>query len=68
MSIPLSRWLTAICVSTLISVTPQVQAKGDYLLATASTGGTYYPVGVALSTLIKVKLQPKQKINPKATK
>ena len=30
----------------------------NYLLATASTGGTYYPVGVAISTLIKVKLQP----------
>jgi len=34
----------------------------NYLMATASTGGTYYPVGVALSTLVKVKLQPKQKI------
>ena len=30
----------------------------EYILATASTGGTYYPVGVALSTLSKVKLQP----------
>lgn len=35
----------------------------SYLMATASTGGTYYPVGVALSTLVKVKLQPKQKID-----
>ncbi len=42
------------------------QAEGDYLLATASTGGTYYPVGVALSTLVKVKLQPKHKINMSA--
>lgn len=66
MNIPLTRWLTAICVSTLIGVTPQVQAEGDYLMATASTGGTYYPVGVALSTLIKVKLQPKHKINMSA--
>jgi len=39
------------------------QAAGDYLLATASTGGTYYPVGVALSTLVKVRLQPTEKIN-----
>ncbi|MDD1793098.1 TAXI family TRAP transporter solute-binding subunit [Enterovibrio makurazakiensis] len=31
----------------------------DYILATASTGGTYYPVGVALATLSKVKLAPK---------
>ncbi len=44
----------------------QAQEARDYLLATASTGGTYYPVGVALSTLIKVKLQPKQKINVSA--
>ncbi len=44
----------------------QVHAAGDYLLATASTGGTYYPVGVALSTLVKVKLQPKDKINMSA--
>ena len=31
---------------------------GAYLLGTASTGGTYHPVGVALSTLIKLKLLP----------
>jgi len=45
-----------------------VQAADDrsYLMATASTGGTYYPVGVALSTLVKVKLQPKQKIGMSA--
>ena len=34
----------------------------NYVLATASTGGTYYPVGVALATLVKVKLEPKQGI------
>jgi TRAP transporter TAXI family solute receptor len=44
----------------------QALAAGDYLLATASTGGTYYPVGVALSTLVKVKLQPGEKINMSA--
>lgn len=38
----------------------------DYILATASTGGTYYPVGVAIATLSKVKLQPKQKIGMSA--
>ncbi len=36
--------------------------EASYVLATASTGGTYYPVGVALATLVKVKLEPKQKI------
>lgn len=35
-------------------------AKEDhaYIMATASTGGTFYPVGVALATLAKVKLEP----------
>ena len=41
-------------------------AERNYLMATASTGGTYYPVGVALSTLVKVKLQPKEKIGMSA--
>ena len=46
--------------------TVQAASERSYLLATASTGGTYYPVGVALSTLVKVKLQPKQKIGMSA--
>jgi TRAP transporter TAXI family solute receptor len=39
------------------------RADESYILATATTGGTYYPVGVALATLVKVKLEPKQKIS-----
>ena len=39
----------------------QAAEERNYLMATATTGGTYYPVGVALSTLVKVKLQPKQR-------
>ncbi len=46
--------------------TVEAAQERNYLLATASTGGTYYPVGVALSTLVKVKLQPKQKIGMSA--
>ncbi len=38
-------------------------AEGDYLLATASKAGTYYPVGVAIATTTKVKLQPKNNIS-----
>lgn len=41
----------------------QAQEEQNYLLATASTGGTYYPVGVAIATLIKVKLQAGKKID-----
>jgi TRAP transporter TAXI family solute receptor len=40
--------------------------EASYVLATASTGGTYYPVGVALSTLVKVKLEPGEKIGMSA--
>ena len=35
----------------------------DYVLQTASTGGTYHPVGVAIATLSKVKLLPSQKFS-----
>jgi len=35
---------------------PAAAAGEDYLLATAGTGGTYYPVGVAIATLVKLKL------------
>jgi len=55
-------------VALLFSSFSTVQAaeERNYLMATASTGGTYYPVGVALSTLVKVKLQPKEKIGMSA--
>ncbi len=58
-----------VSAAMVISSVTAVQAapkERNYLLATASTGGTYYPVGVALSTLVKVKLQPKQKIGMSA--
>lgn len=48
------------------SVPAQAQDGGDYILATAGTGGTYYPVGVALSTLVKVRLQPGEGIGMSA--
>lgn len=34
--------------------------SADYVLNTASTGGTYHPVGTAISTLSKIKLLPKE--------
>lgn len=44
----------------------QAADSKQYILATATTGGTFYPVGVALATLTKVKLEPKQKIGMSA--
>ncbi len=59
---------TISCIAAGMIFTSNLSAaeSKDYLLATASTGGTYYPVGVAISTLTKVKLQPKMKIGMSA--
>ena len=57
---------TAITLGFLTAASVQAAEERNYLLATASTGGTYYPVGVAISTLTKVKLQPKMKIGMSA--
>ncbi|MEM9344057.1 MAG: TAXI family TRAP transporter solute-binding subunit [Pseudomonadota bacterium] len=47
--------------ATLVASATLVQAEDkDYVLNTASTGGTYHPVGTAISTLSKVKLLPKE--------
>jgi len=55
--------LSLICGTAIGSFAAE---ERNYLMATATTGGTYYPVGVALSTLVKVKLQPTQKIGMSA--
>ncbi len=61
---------TLAAVAAIASVTAALPAKAQdarsYVLATATTGGTYYPVGVALATLVKVKLEPKMKIGVSA--
>ncbi|MEL6690827.1 MAG: TAXI family TRAP transporter solute-binding subunit [Pseudomonadota bacterium] len=50
--------------ATLIASATLAQAQStDYVLNTASTGGTYHPVGTAISTLSKVRLLPKQKFS-----
>ncbi|SBS35615.1 hypothetical protein MAQ5080_03223 [Marinomonas aquimarina] len=50
----------ALVMGSAVSSVGLAHAADDrsYVLATASTGGTFYPVGVALATLTKVKLEP----------
>lgn len=60
--------LLQLCLISLIIIFCMVTAakSGEdrgYLLATANTAGTYYPVGVALATLTKVKLEPEHKFS-----
>ncbi len=57
--------VTAIALSLVVAKHGAAQDT-NYILATASTGGTYYPVGVALATLTKVKLQPGEGIGMSA--
>ncbi len=56
----------ALFITVFVSDPARAQEERNYLLATATTGGTYYPVGVAISTLTKVKLQPQYKIGMSA--
>ncbi|MFN3745040.1 MAG: TAXI family TRAP transporter solute-binding subunit [Hyphomicrobiaceae bacterium] len=45
------------------TVPAAAQGQRSYVLATATTGGTYYPVGVAIATVVKVKLQATKQID-----
>lgn len=63
--------ITTVCSAVLLTLglsvsTAQAQEERSYILTTATTGGTYYPVGVALATLMKIKLQNKHKIDMSA--
>ena len=53
--------LTALVVVGIGS--PAVGEDRSYILTTATTGGTYYPVGVAIATLSKVRVQPTKGIS-----
>jgi len=51
--------ISAIALNLGLSGVATAETK-EYVLNTASTGGTYHPVGTAIATLAKVKLLPKQ--------
>lgn len=55
--------LAASAMLALSASATVAQDAKDYVLNTASTGGTYHPVGTAISTLTKVKLLPKEKFS-----
>ena len=53
----------AVVAGSLTMSSLAVANAKDYVLNTASTGGTYHPVGTAIATLTKVKLLPKEKFS-----
>ncbi len=60
------RTALGVLAAVTLMVAAPAQAAGNYVMGTATTGGTYYPVGVAISTLVKVKLEPSTKISVSA--
>lgn len=54
---------SALVAATAMGLAANAYAEGKYIMGTATTGGTYYPVGVAIATLIKVKLEPTEDIS-----
>jgi len=59
-------FLKSLVATAAVVATCALQAADkshSYILATATTGGTFYPVGVAIATLTKLKLAPKYNIS-----
>ncbi|SNR54321.1 TAXI family TRAP transporter solute-binding subunit [Puniceibacterium sediminis] len=61
----LSKKIMAATVAIVMATSAQAQDTRDFLIATAGTGGSFYPVGVGIATLVKLKLgtRPEDKIN-----
>lgn len=59
--------ITLVALTLCLAVHVEQSRAGDSLIiATATTGGTYYPVGVAIGTLISIKLAGSHKITATA--
>jgi TRAP transporter TAXI family solute receptor len=48
--------LSILALVFLVSCTDQMSQSRPYVLTTATTGGTYYPVGVAIATIAHAQL------------
>ncbi|GAB1263765.1 TAXI family TRAP transporter solute-binding subunit [Aurantivibrio infirmus] len=56
-------FIVTLLSGVLLSCTDGLSTNRPYILTTATTGGTYYPVGVALATITKSKLEPVEGIS-----
>jgi uncharacterized protein len=59
------RFVSGLLLTLFLQLSCSGELAGDrpYVLATATVGGTYYPVGVALATISKSKLYPEHGIS-----
>jgi len=53
---------TVVTSSMLVGVVNAAKKEAKYVIATASTGGTFYPVGVGIATIASIKLAKEHKI------
>ncbi len=53
--------VSSLLATSLITVA-SAKSEQKYVIATASTGGTYYPVGVGIATIASLKLAKKNKL------
>lgn len=62
------RFLSLVLVAFFITAfsVDKAKAENNFIIATATTGGTYYPVGVAIGTLISIKLSDSHKLTATA--
>ncbi|KAB7884564.1 TAXI family TRAP transporter solute-binding subunit [Poseidonibacter ostreae] len=54
-------FVTSAITATMITGASAAKKETKYVIATASTGGTYYPVGVGIATIASLKLAKKHK-------
>ncbi|UTJ07495.1 TAXI family TRAP transporter solute-binding subunit [Arcobacter roscoffensis] len=54
-------FVTSAITATMITGANAAKKESKYVIATASTGGTYYPVGVGIATIASLKLAKKHK-------
>jgi TRAP transporter TAXI family solute receptor len=59
------RYIAMLCLAltALGGCTENLSANRPYILTTATTGGTYYPVGVAIATITKAQLHDTEGIS-----
>lgn len=55
-------FVTSAIAATMITGANAAKKESKYVIATASTGGTYYPVGVGIATIASLKLAKKNKL------
>ncbi|NQY21580.1 MAG: TAXI family TRAP transporter solute-binding subunit [Campylobacteraceae bacterium] len=55
-------FMASVLTSAMLTSVNAASKEKKYVIATASTGGTYYPVGVGIATIASIKLAKKHKM------